>query len=89
MELGPEGRRGSALGSLVIKITGPSLIRVMRSISMLLKLYFMELAGGSVAKTHAPNVGSLGSIPVQGTRCHMAQLKIPCCNKDPRSRELH
>ncbi|TEA38540.1 hypothetical protein DBR06_SOUSAS110452, partial [Sousa chinensis] len=30
---------------------------------------------------HAPSAGSLGSIPVQGARSHMLQLKdSACCN---------
>ena len=28
----------------------------------------------------APNAWGLGSIPGQGTRSHMPQLKITCCN---------
>ena len=29
-------------------------------------------------RLHALNAGGLGSIPGQGTRSHMLQLKIPC-----------
>ena len=29
---------------------------------------------------HTPNVGSLGSIPGQGTTSHLQQLKIPCAS---------
>ncbi|TEA33833.1 hypothetical protein DBR06_SOUSAS19410004, partial [Sousa chinensis] len=34
-------------------------------------------------RLHAPSAGGPGSIPAQGTRSHMPQLKIPhaaCCN---------
>ena len=34
-----------------------------------------DFVGGSVAKTLAPNAGGQGSIPSEGTRCHMPQLK--------------
>ena len=29
-------------------------------------------------RLRAPNAGGLGSIPGQGTRAHVPQLKIPC-----------
>ena len=35
-----------------------------------------DFPGGPVAKTYAPNTGGPGSIPGQGTRFHMAQLRV-------------
>ena len=35
-----------------------------------------DFPGGPVVRTQAPNAGGLGSIPGQGTRSHMSQLKI-------------
>ena len=34
--------------------------------------------GDQWLRLHAPNAGGPGSIPGQGTRSHMPQLKIPC-----------
>ena len=36
-----------------------------------------DFPGGPVIKLHAPDTGGLGSIPGQGTRCHMPQLRVP------------
>ena len=33
-------------------------------------------SGGPMAKTPTPNAGGQGSIPAQGTRSHIPQLKI-------------
>ena len=41
-----------------------------------LTLYIRYFAGGPVTKAQAPNLGGLGSIPGQGTRSHMMQLRI-------------
>ena len=35
-----------------------------------------DFSGGPVVILHAPNAGVQGSIPGQGTRSHMLQLKI-------------
>ena len=32
-----------------------------------------DFPGGPVVRLHSPNAGSLGSIPVQGSRFHMLQ----------------
>ena len=40
------------------------------------KLYLWDFPGGPVARIHAPNAGGLGSIPGQGTRSHMSQLRV-------------
>lgn len=34
-----------------------------------------DFVGGPVAKTLVPNAGGQGSIPSQGVRCHMPQLR--------------
>jgi len=34
-----------------------------------------NFTGGPMTRLWAPNVGSPGSIPGQGTRCHMLQLR--------------
>ena len=39
-------------------------------------------------KLCASNAGSLGSIPGQGTRFHMAQLKILSFNTEPPNKHL-
>ena len=39
-----------------------------------LRIKHRGFRGGPVAKT--PNAGDLGSIPVQGTRSHMLQLRV-------------
>ena len=36
-----------------------------------------DFPGGPVAETPCTNAGGLGSIPGQGTRSHMLQLRIP------------
>ena len=36
-----------------------------------------ELSGGLVAKTPYPQCSAPGSMPGQGTRSHMPQVKIP------------
>ena len=35
-----------------------------------------DFPGGPVAKPQAPNAGGLGSIPGQGTRFHIPQLRV-------------
>ena len=35
-----------------------------------------DFPGASVTRLHAPKVGGLGSIPGQGTRSHMLQLRV-------------
>ena len=39
------------------------------------KYAFRDVPGGPVVKTRAPNAAEPGSIPGQGARSHMAQLK--------------
>ena len=34
-------------------------------------------------RLHAPSAGGLGSIPGQGTRSHVLQVLVSCCNQDP------
>ena len=36
---------------------------------------FLDFPGGPVAKTHAPKAGGLDSVPSQGTRSYMLQLR--------------
>ena len=40
------------------------------------KLHSGDFPGGPVAKPQAPNAGGLGSIPGQGTRFHIPQLRV-------------
>ena len=47
------------------------------SLFLLLKSSHRDFPGGPVAKLHAANAGGLGSIPGQGTRSRMLQLRIP------------
>ena len=46
------------------------------------KILLKVISGTSLVvqwlRLHAPNAGAQGSIPGQGTRSHMPQLKIPC-----------
>ena len=41
------------------------------------KASYGDFPGGPTVKTHGPNAGGPGSIPGQGTRSRMMQLKIP------------
>ena len=53
-----------------------------------LKIPSRGLPGTPVAKTlHAVNIGGPGSIPGQGTRSHLLQLRVPrpCCHRDRKS----
>ena len=45
-----------------------------------------DFPGGPVAKTPAPNAGGLGSIPVQGTKSHLLQLKLNSTKQNKMSK---
>ena len=59
-------------------------VRVLHVRSAPLKTLPKNKAGTSLVvqwlRLHAPNAGGLGSIPGQGTRSHMLQLR-PCADK--------
>ena len=48
----------------------------MRFIDMKTKSHLMGLPGGPGPELHTPSAGCWGSLPCQGTRSHMLQLRV-------------
>ena len=44
-----------------------------------------DFTGGQWLRFRVPNAGGPGSIPGQGIRFHMSQLKIPCATLRPHA----